>query len=120
MGEEAFAQWLKKALEESNKAPWEKPGSKQPEDYSWKEFEALTGAQQIAFQTYLGEEAFAQWLEKALEESERNPWEVPGAQQPQDYPWEEFEALTGAQQIAFQKYLGEEAFESWLNRVLGL
>ena len=66
---------------------------------------------------------FDAWYEKVMnppeeEPSGTNPWEKPGAKQPMDYTMEEFEALTGEQQMAFQKYLGEEAFEEWLNSVL--
>ena len=122
LGEEGFEAWMNKVKGQDQPAenPWEVPGAKQPEDYTWAEFEALTGAQQIAFQNHLGEEAFEEWLNRVQNQTEKNPWEVPGAKQPADYTWDEFEALTGPQQIAFQKYLGEEGFEVWMNRVLGL
>jgi hypothetical protein len=111
---------MKKAQGQMSSNPWEKPGAKQPADYTWEEFEALTGAQQMAFQDYLGEKGFEEWLNRVQNQTEKNPWEEPGTKQPQDYTYEEFEALTAAQQMAFQDYLGEEAFEAWLNRVLGL
>ena len=125
LGVEGFTAWLERVRpddqpdDQPETNPWEKPGAKQPADYTWEDFEALTAAQQMAFQNYLGEDGFEEWLNRVQNQTEKNPWEEPGAKQPQDYTWEEFEALTGAQQIAFQKYLGEEAFESWLNRVLG-
>ena len=80
----------------------------------------MTAAQQMAFQNYLGAEGFEAWLNRVQNQTEQNPWEEPGAKKPEDYTYEEFEALTGAQQIAFQNYLGEAGFEAWLNRVLGL
>ena len=121
LGEAGFEEWLEKIQMETGKHPWELPGGKKPQDYTWEEFEALTAAQQMAFQNYLGAEGFETWLNKVQEQeqSAANPWEVPGAKQPEDYTYEEFEALTAAQQIAFQNHLGEEAFEAWLNRVLG-
>ena len=123
LGTEGFAAWLNKVQgqeqEQPAANPWEKPGAKQPKDYTWAEFEALTAAQQMAFQNYLGAEAFEAWLNRVQNQTETNPWDVPGAKKPQDYTYAEFEALTAAQQMAFQKYLGEEAFEAWLNRVLG-
>ena len=69
----------------------------------------------------LGFDGFAQWMNHAQQPTQppEMPWEVAGAKQPEDYTWEDFEALTVAQQIAFQNYLGEAAFETWLNRVLG-
>ena len=119
LGEAGFETWLSKAQSQTTSNPWEKPCAKQPADYTWEEFEALTGAQQMAFQKYLGEEGFDAWLNKVQNQTEKNPWDEPGAKQPEDYTWEEFEALTGAQQMAFQDYLGEAGFEAWMNRVLG-
>lgn len=37
------------------------------------------------------------------------------AKQPAEYTYDEFNNLTPGQQMAFQKYLGEEAFDAWLN-----
>jgi hypothetical protein len=120
LGTAEFEAWMEKAQSEIGVNPWELPGAKQPEDYTWAEFEVLTGSQQIAFQEYLGEAGFEAWMEKALSEKGLNPWEIPGAKQPEDYTWEEFETLTGSQQIAFQNYLGIDAFIAWMERVLGL
>ena len=117
MGQEAFEVWFNGVLGQTAENPWDDLGAKQPTDYTWEEFEALTGAQQIAFQTCLGSEAFGAWLNRVQNQTIENPWELSGAKQPEDYTWEEFEALTGAQQMAFQNYLGPEAFEAWLNRV---
>ncbi len=122
LGAKGFEAWLNKAQGQEQPAanPWEASGAKQPADYTWAEFEALTAAQQMAFQNYLGANGFETWLNKVQNQTEKNPWEQPGAKQPQDYTWAEFEALTAAQQIAFQNYLGEDGFEAWMNRVLGL
>ena len=120
LGAEGFEAWLNKVQNQTKKNPWEEPGAKQPADYTWADFEALTGAQQMAFQDYLGEAGFEAWLNRVQNQTEKNPWEKPGAKQPADYTWEEFEALTAGQQMAFQKYLGPDAFDAWLNRVLGL
>ena len=120
LGAAGFEAWLNKVQNQSAENPWEKPGAKKPQNYTWDEFEALTAAQQMEFQNYLGAEGFEAWLNKVQNQTQKNPWEEPGAKQPADYTYEEFEALTGAQQIAFQNYLGEAGFEAWLNRVLGL
>ena len=121
LGAEGFEAWLNKVQGQEQPAanPWEVPGAKQPADYTWAEFEALTAAQQMAFQNYLGEAGFEAWLNKVQDQAEANPWDAPGAKKPEDYTYEEFEALTAAQQMAFQDYLGPEAFDAWLNRVLG-
>ena len=115
-----FEAWMEKAqrqepTEESTGLPWEQ-GGKQPEDYTWAEFEALTGEEQMAFQNALGAEAFEAWLNQAQNPVEPDPWDQPGAKQPEAYTWEEFEALTGEQQMAFQNAMGADAFEAWLNR----
>ncbi len=115
LGEAGFEAWLKKVQDQVSVNPWEVPGAKQPEDYTWAEYEALTADQQMAFQMYLGAEKFEAWMNKAQSKNDKNPWEVPGAKQPEDYTWAEFQALTADQQMAFQNYLGSEAFEVWLN-----
>ena len=118
LGDAGFEAWLNKVQSQMAGNPWEKPGAKQPADYTWAEFEALTAEQQMAFQNHLTAEGFEAWREKAQSQSGSNPWEAPGAKQPNDYTWAEFEALTGEQQIAFQNYLGAEKFDAWMNRVL--
>ena len=115
-----FEAWMEKAqrqepTEESTGLPWEQ-GGKQPEDYTWAEFEALTGEEQMAFQNALGAEAFEAWLDQAQNPVEPDPWDQPGAKQPEAYTWEEFEALSAAHQMRFQNALGEERFEQWLIR----
>ena len=126
LGPTAFEAWLNKAQEEPavdpETNPWDVPGAKQPADYTMAEFNALTAAQQMAFQNKLGPTAFEAWLNKVQEEPsvdpETNPWDVPGAKQPADYTMAEFNALTAAQQMAFQNKLGPTAFEAWLNKAL--
>ena len=119
LGSDAFNAWLEKTQNQPVKNPWDEPGAKQPADYTMAEFEALTTAQQMAFQNYLGQADFEAWLSKVEDRPESNPWESPGAKQPEEYTMEEFETLTAAQQMAFQNYLGAEGFEAWLNRVTG-
>ncbi len=117
---EAFDSWLQKAQGSESvetDLPWEN-GGKQPAEYTWAEFEALTAGQQMAFQKSFGNiEAFDAWLQKAQEsESEKIelPWEN-GGKQPAEYTWAEFEALTAGQQMAFQNSFGNiENFDKWL------
>ncbi len=96
--------------------PWDKKGAKQPADYTWAEFEALSGAQQIAFQNDMGADGFEEWMNRAQGTTVEKPWDKKGAKQPADYTWEEFESLTGEQQIAFQNDMGADEFENWMNR----
>ena len=102
--------------EEVVSMPWEKTNAKQPVEYTWEEYRALTDEQQKAFQDYLGTEGFGAWLDYVQDQIVETPWDEPGTKQPADYTWEEFEALTAAQQMAFQKYLGLEGFTEWLDR----
>lgn len=111
--------------------PWDN-GGKAPEDYTWEEFNALSAGLQIAFQKGIGgEEAFDAWLQRvnpAVQgtsapegvvpaEDEKMPWES-GGKKPSDYTWKEFDALTGAQQMAFQQSFDSvEAFDAWLQHV---
>lgn len=119
----SFESWMNRVQEKPvTNNPWDASGAKQPADYTWAEFNALTGDQQMAFQNHLGSSGFESWMNRVQEEPEEefevNPWDVSGAKQPAEYTMEEFEALTGAQQMAFQNHLGPDAFEAWLNRVL--
>ncbi|MBO5069615.1 MAG: hypothetical protein J6C37_04555, partial [Roseburia sp.] len=111
---EAFDEWMNEVQEVTQTNPWEN-GEKKPSDYTWEEFNALTGAQQIAFQnSFESVEAFDEWLQEAQFGDTDNPWEN-GGKQPKDYTWKEFEALTPAQQMAFQRSFGSiEEFEKWL------
>ena len=83
--------------------PWEN-GGKQPVEYTYEEFLALTPGQQMAFQNSFGSlEAFDEWLQNAQGMvTEELPWEN-GGKQPSEFTYAEFEALSPAQQIAFQK-----------------
>ncbi len=105
--------------------PWEEEGSKQPSEYTWKEFNDLEGDQQIAFQNaFENFEEFEKWMENANPEASETeveiPWEETGEKQPNEYTWKEFEALDGAQQIAFQNSFEKfEDFEKWMEKVGG-
>ena len=92
---------------------------KQPSENTWEEYQAMTEEEQLEFQNKFGsQEVFEAWLDAAMladteQELADAPWKN-GGKQPSEYTWEEFEALSGPQQIAFQNVLGQEAFEAWL------
>ena len=113
MGQEAFEEWMNPTVAN----PWDESGAKQPEEYTWEEFEALSAEQQMEFQSVLGQDAFVMWMGQALNLPTANPWDEPGAKQPEEYTWEEFEALSDEHQMAFQNAMGSEAFVTWLERV---
>lgn len=116
LGADKFEEWLSGVQNQNERNPWDAVGAKMPEEYTWEEFEKLTAGQQMAFQNYLGAEGFENWLSNAQSQNPSNPWEMAGAKQPEDYTWEDFEALTASQQMAFQNYLGPDEFEAWLKR----
>lgn len=100
--------------------PWEDSG-KQPEEYTWEDFEALDAGQQIAFQdAFTEEDGFDQWLQKnePVPDSEEIKMECPwenGGKQPEEYTWEEFTALDGELQILFQSsFKDTDGFAKWL------
>lgn len=105
--------------------PWEN-GGKAVDQYTWAEFEALSGAQQEAFyETFESAEAFAAWRnrvnpDKTVQEQEsaqaKMPWEN-GGKTIEEYTWEEFESLNGEQQEAFfEAFESVEAFEMWMKK----
>ena len=111
---EAWREEAERSAAEQVEMPWEEPGATPPDDYTHEEYLALTPAQQIAFQKCFD---FASWLDRVqggTTDTEEMPWEEPGATQPDDYTYEEYLALSPAQQIAFQKCFD---FYAWLDRV---
>lgn len=116
---EDFEKWMEKVQGTAEiETPW-KNGGKQPKDYTWEEFEALTAEQQMAFQSsFEKSEDFEKWMEEAQGTTEiETPWEN-GGKQPKYYTWEEFEALTVEQQMAFQNsFKDADGFEKWMESV---
>ena len=67
----AFEAWMEKAqgIEEDN-VPWEE-GGKQPNEYTWQEFNDLSKANQIKFQeSFKNIDEFDKWLQKAQKDAE--------------------------------------------------
>ena len=95
--------------------PWDKTNAKQPEEYSYEDFEDLTPAQQMAFQNALDFEA---WLERVQDNGSSDdemPWDKPGTKRPEEYTWDDFVELTPGESIAFQSAFEEaDGFEKWL------
>ena len=61
---ENFDAWMKNAQQSSEDQiviPWQN-GGKHPSEYTWDEFEGLSGPLQIMFQEELGPEAFESWM----------------------------------------------------------
>lgn len=107
------------AIVDDGPMPWDEPGAKLPADYTWQEFEALSGGQQIRFQqTFTEEGGFEAWMEQSQAVQIQLPWEVSGTKLPKEYTWEDFCALNQEQQMAFQQsFETAEGFEGWRERV---
>lgn len=104
---------------EENTVPWEAAGAKQPKDYTWEEYLALTDDLQYLFYNSFEAGAFDAWLEENEPKAEgpQVPWETAGAKKPSDYTWEEYNNLSADQQAAFYNWFGSEAaFETWLQQ----
>ena len=104
--------------------PWDVPGAKQPDQYTWAEFEALNPDHQMAFQNWFASiDGFEVWMKQAQGDSsteEEMPWDESGAKQPAEYTWTEFEALSPAQQMAFQNWFASiDEFEAWMQKAQG-
>lgn len=111
---DGFDKWLERVGSESLELPWDN-GGKQPEDYTWEEFEALSAELQIAFQeSYESFDAFDAWMQKATCEEAISFTESHGKHL-EDYTWEEFEKMSGEEQMRFQNSFDSfEAFDQWL------
>ena len=119
----AFEQWMesaKPAETEPTTPTWNKPGKK-PNEYTWAEYEALTMQEQDAFFLWFGSiDAFERWMNAVKPTEDTTPdddW-VDAAKQPNEYTWEEYQALSPEEKDAFFLWFGSvEAFESWMESV---
>ena len=120
-----FEAWMEKAQTEAPAEPapeWNKPG-KLPNKYTWEEYQVLTPEEQDAFFHWFGSiNAFEAWMDsvKPTEPTESAAgWNKPG-KLPNEYTWEEYQALTPEEQDAFFLWFGSvEAFEAWMDVAIG-
>ena len=96
--------------------PWEKSGAKQPKDYTFDEFNKLSQAQKDAFiATFPSTKEFNRWADTA--QVVTLPWEEPGAKQPKDYTFDEFNDLSQAQKNAFMdEFQSTDEFNKWADK----
>jgi len=111
----AFEEWMLAAQYAQIGVPWA-DGGKEPGAYTWAEFEALTAQQQILFQnSFETIDAFDRWMQQAQQAQE--PTVDLGDKPLTDYTWEEFEAMSIQEQMAFQNsFESLEAFDQWLQQ----
>lgn len=99
--------------------PWEN-GGKQPEEYLYSEYLALSTEQQSAFaNTFESADAFTAWQRSAIDrdDSLHLPWQS-GEKQPEDYTWEDFLALSDAEKdIFYLAFPTTDAYHQWEDRV---
>ncbi len=109
-----FEAWMLAAQYADIGIPWVEEG-RLPADYTWAEFEALTAQQQILFQNSFDSiDEFDRWLTQAQPE-ETVPAIDTGDKALSDYTWEEFEAMTAAEQMSFQNsFESLEDFDRWM------
>lgn len=93
------------------------------EEYTFDEFNSLTGEEQMNFQNeFESIDAFDEWLNEVNPKENEDvlleediPW-MNGGKKPEEYTWEEFNDLSGALQIKFQSaFENENGFDNWLN-----
>ncbi len=97
--------------------PWEIPGAKKPSQYTWAEFEKLEDFEQEAFFEWFGTtKAFEAWMADAKKNPNDEityPWDD-GGKTPDEYTWDEFEALEDYEQEGFYEWFDTvEAFDRW-------
>ena len=120
---EAFEAWKESVKPEEYSTVdmhWDKKG-KQPDAYTWEEYQALSLEEQEAFyQWFSSEVAFEAWMESAKPNEEApviSEWSIEG-KLPNEYTWEEYLALKPEEKEAFFLWFETEAnFELWKNSV---
>ena len=123
--EQAFKTWMASVKPEEDTAAvaaWDKPG-KTPAEYTWTEYQNLSGEDQEKFFQWFGSvEAFEAWMDaakRAETSAAATAWNKPG-KKPNEYTWEEYEALTPEEQdLFFEWFESVEAFEAWMNTAKG-
>lgn len=121
--EEAFEEWMNKTKPNDAVAEvlaWD-PSRKSPKEHTWAEYQALSiGEQESFFQWFDSADAFEEWMNQVKPEDESLPdlvWDNPD-KQPNEYTWEEYQALSFEEQDGFfQWFESIEAFEEWMNQV---
>jgi hypothetical protein len=120
---EEFEAWLESVKPIESTVPvisWDKPG-KEPDEYTWEEYGALTREEQEAFANWFAsEDAFKNWLETARPVETTVPtdhWDKPG-KVPNEYSWDEYQSLSPVDQDAFFRWFESvDAFEAWMKSV---
>ena len=110
-----FEEWMEKAKSSvRGKLPW-KEDDKNPNEYTWEEFEKLTDEEKVLFSQEFEGNEFEEWMSKA---EGTNSIEVPwkdGEKKPNEYTLKEFKKLTAEQQMVFADWFeSEDKFNDWM------
>lgn len=114
---EAFEAWKESVKPDENPAidlHWDKPG-KLPDAYTWEEYQALSLEEQDSFfRWFPAESVFEEWLESVKPTEPSIPgWNKPG-KLPEEYTWEEYQALSMEEQESFFLWFASESdFQAW-------
>ena len=117
---ETFEAWKATAESEIENGGVSLESDKNPHEYTWTEFEALSNEQQeLFFEKFETPEDFSEWMNIAQFEETygKLPWKN-GGKEPREYTLEEFEALSDAQkEMFFEWFETSEAFDAWMSKV---
>lgn len=115
-----FESWLENARpkETDPQNSWESLSAKQPDEYTWEEYQKLSPQEQDAFYLWFASrEAFEAWM-KAVKPTETNPTAPTWDKKPDEYTWAEYQSLSPEEQDAFYLWFkSEDAFEAWVDSV---
>lgn len=118
---EEFEAWMELVTPVETTAPapqWNKV--KKPSEYTWEEYQALSFQEQEAFFLWFDStKTFEEWMESVKPvETITSPSEWDYARKPNEYTWEEYQALSPQEQEAFYLWFSStEAFEAWMRSV---
>lgn len=119
---EDFTVWMEAKKPDEEPIPdlnW-KNHKKQPDTYTWEEYQGLSQEDQDAFfHWFASKEEFEAWKEaaKPVENIEVIKWDD-SQKQPGEYTWEEYQVLNANEQEAFYQWFESlEDFEKWMKAV---
>lgn len=120
----AFETWAEKnkPVETQPTIPAWNGSGKDPDAYTWDEYQQLTAEEQEAFYQWFGSSgAFEAWME-GVKPADTEPT-VPGwnkeGKRPDEYTWAEYQQLTPEEQDAFYNWFdSREDFEAWMDAAM--
>ena len=121
--EKAFNTWMntaKSAETSSGNEAWDKQ-DKQPDAYTWEEYQKLSGEEQEKFYKWFDSvSAFEDWMNSVKPKEDvvdLGKWNKPG-KKPKEYTWEEYQELSMEDQERFYQWFSSlKAFENWMKSV---